>query len=325
MYAERPVVEKHNRYAFYHQSTQAIASYIIDLPYKTTNMFVFNILVYFMSHLRREPGNFFFFCLTSYLTTLAMSSIYRTLACLTRTPDQAMVPAALLSLGLMIYTGFTIPTDYMPGWSRWMNYINPLAYAFEALMANEFHGREFPCANLVPRGPGYDELPADSRICAVVGAVPGSSVVDGERYINQAYEYYNAHKWRNVGILCGFLVASFFAYITAAEYAKPPVSKGEVLVFKKGRMPPSFDKNDAADVEAQATDRPVVAEKNSDTATGGLAAGASVFHWEDLCYDIQIKGNDRRLLDHVDGWVMPGRSTALMVSPYLPTAHEVTN
>ena len=126
MYAERPVVEKHNRYAFYHQSAQAIASYATDLPYKTMNMFIFNILIYFMAHLRREPSNFFFFCLTTYITTLVMSSLYRTLACSTRTSHQAMVPSALLSLGLMIYTGFTIPTSYMPGWSRWMNYSKQL-------------------------------------------------------------------------------------------------------------------------------------------------------------------------------------------------------
>ncbi|KAM0421142.1 hypothetical protein ACHAPT_011034 [Fusarium lateritium] len=311
VYAERPVVEKHNRYAFYHQSTQAIASYVIDLPYKTVNMLVFNILIYFMANLRREAGNFFFFCLASYLTTLVMSCIYRTLACLTRTSHQAMVPSAILSLGLMIYTGFTIPTDYMLGWSRWMNYINPLAYAFEALMANEFHNRDFPCASMVPQGPGYDDLPAESRICSVVGSEPGSSVVKGDRYINMSFDYYNAHKWRNIGILCGFLVAFFFAYLVSAEYAKPPRSKGEILVFRKGRMPPSLKDNRKGDSEAQKTERPVVAEKVANNGSG-LTAGASVFHWEDLCYDIQIKGNERRLLDHVDGWVKPGLSTALM-------------
>ncbi|GKU21386.1 unnamed protein product [Fusarium langsethiae] len=312
VYAERPVVEKHNRYAFYHQSAQAIASYIIDLPYKTANMIVFNLLIYFMSNLRREAGSFFFFCLTSYLTTLVMSCIYRTLACVTRTTHQAMIPVSILSLGLMIYTGFTMPTDYMLGWSRWMNYINPLAYAFEALMANEFHNRQYGCATMVPQGPGYEDLPANSTICSVVGAIPGSSMVDGDRYINLSYRYYNAHKWRNIGILLGFLAAFLVFYIFAAEHAKPPRSKGEVLVFRKGRMPPSFDKKASTDVEAQAADRPVVAEKGTTNANSGLAAGASVFHWEDLCYDIQIKGKDRRLLDHVDGWVRPGLSTALM-------------
>ncbi|KAJ9420068.1 ATP-binding cassette transporter CGR1 [Fusarium oxysporum] len=252
VYAERPVVEKHNRYAFYHQSAQAIASYIIDLPYKTINMIIFNLLIYFMAHLRRDAGHFFFFCLTSYLTTLVMSCIYRTLACVTRTTHQAMIP-----------------------------------------------------------GPGYDDLPANSRICSVVGAEPGSSMVDGDRYINMSFKYYNSNKWRNIGILLGFLFGFLILYIIAAEHAKPPRNKGEVLVFRKGRMPSNFEK-DHGDVETQATDRPVVAEKVNNNPSSGLTAGASVFHWEDLCYDIQIKGKDRRLLDHVDGWVKPGKSTALM-------------
>ncbi|KAK7228244.1 hypothetical protein V2G26_000414 [Clonostachys chloroleuca] len=314
VYAERPVVEKHNKYAFYHQSTQAIASYLTDLPYKTANMFIFNILIYFMAHLRREAGNFFFFCLTSYITTLVMSSLYRLLASITRTSHQAMVPSSILSLGLMIYTGFTIPTDYLPGWSRWMNYINPLAYAFESLMANEFHDRQFPCAVVVPQGPGYEDLPADSQVCSSVGALPGSTTVDGDRYINLAFSYYNAHKWRNVGILCGFLVFFFGVYILAAEYSKPPKSKGEVLVFPSGKVPRS-KVADSTDLEAQPHGREVVSDEKSTSGSesaAGLIAGTAVFHWEDLCYDISIKGTKRRILDHVDGWVKPGTSTALM-------------
>lgn len=198
VYAERDTVQKQDRYAFYHKSAQAISSYLIDLPYKTLNMFIFNTILYFMTHLRRDAGAFFFFCLGSYLSTLIMSALFRTLACLTRTPAQAMVPSAVLSLGLMIYTGFTIPPSYMLGWSRWMGYINPLSYAFEALMSNEFDGRQFPCANMTPQGPGYDELGLESRICAVVGAQPGSSIVDGGRYLDMSFGFQASHKWRYV-------------------------------------------------------------------------------------------------------------------------------
>lgn len=161
-------------------------------------MFVFNLLIYFLSNLNRQPGNFFFFCLATILVTFTQSAIFRTLACMTRTPEQAMVPTALLTLGLLVYPGFTVPTDYMPGWSRWMNYINPIAYAFEALMVNEFHGREFPCATMVPAGEGYDNLSPENQICSVVGASRGSSIVDGDRYINSAFKYYESHKWRYV-------------------------------------------------------------------------------------------------------------------------------
>ncbi|PLB46038.1 hypothetical protein P170DRAFT_458215 [Aspergillus steynii IBT 23096] len=312
LYAERPTVEKHNRYAFYHQSAQSIASYLIDIPYKTANMIVFNTLIYFMSGFRREAGSFFFFCLASYITTLVMSAVYRTLASVTRTSHQAMVPSSLLTIGVMIYTGFTIPTPYMPGWSRWMAYINPLAYAFEALMANEFYGRSFPCAQIVPEGPSYGNVTLDHRICAAVGSVPGSSFVDGETYINQAFDYWNSHKWRNVGILFGFLIGFLAIYFITAEYARPPRNKGEILVFRRGKVPreSAAQKSDVESLEVQ---RPVVSERiERNGPINKSEQSRPVFHWEDLCYDIKIKGETRRILDHIDGWVRPGTSTALM-------------
>ncbi|KAE8394416.1 ABC-2 type transporter-domain-containing protein [Aspergillus alliaceus] len=311
LYAERPTVEKHNRYAFYRQSAQATASFLIDIPYKTVNMIIFNVIVYFMANLRREAGSFFFFCLTTYLTTLTMSSVYRTLACVTRTSHQAMVPSSILTLGVMIYTGFTIPTSYMPRWSRWMNYINPLAYAFESLMANEFHGRGFPCAKIVPSGPAYDDVAVDNWICASVGARPGSHVVDGDDYINISFGYWNSHKWRNVGILFAFLVGFFALYTISAECARPPESKGEVLVFRRRRMPRTPQ---SADLESRPKLQPLLEKAQGRTIIKDGADLGAVFHWEDLCYDIKIKGEDRRILDHVDGWVRPGTSTALMGS-----------
>ncbi|OHW94391.1 ABC multidrug transporter [Colletotrichum incanum] len=312
IYAERPVVEKQNRYAFYHQSAQAIATYLCDVPYKVANMFVFNVLV-------REAGAFFFFCLVTLLATLSQSAIFRTLASVTRTPDHAMIPSALLGLGLMIYTGFTVPTAYMPGWSRWMGYINPLAYSLEALMANEFHGREFACAAMVPRGPGYENLSLESQICSVVGAKPGSSVVNGDRYINMTFGYYDANRWRNVGILFASMVFFFCAYLFAAEYARPPKLRGEILTFRRGKMAMALKPEKIAsldgDVEAQGQgSQPVSAEKgNGRSRDSGISMGDSIFYWEDLCYHIKVKGGaERRLLDRVDGWVKPGISTVLM-------------
>ncbi|KAJ0423527.1 ABC-2 type transporter-domain-containing protein [Aspergillus carlsbadensis] len=315
VYAERPIVEKQNRYAFYHQSAQAIASYTMDLPYKTINMAVFNVVIYFMSNLRRSAGAFFFFCLTTYILTLVMSCLYRWLANITRTAYQAMVPSAILSLGLIMYTGYTIPVEYLPGWSRWMNYVNPFAYAFEALMANEFHGRVFPCAEVVPRGIGYEGLSGESRVCASVGAIPGSTVVSGDSYIALTFGYYNENKWRDVGILIAFLVFFFGVYIVAAEYAKPPRSKGEVLVFSSRKLL-HHSKTDPDDLELQPTGRrtPPLADSGKDHEPGSPAPTktSAIFHWEDLCYTVSIKGNDRCILDHVDGWVKPGASTALM-------------
>ncbi|TDZ13625.1 ZEB2-regulated ABC transporter 1 [Colletotrichum orbiculare MAFF 240422] len=320
LYEQRPVVEKHNRYALYHQSAEAISSYVLELPYKITNVFTFNSILYFMANLKREPGPFFFFCLVSFAVLLSMSGIYRTMASLARTSHQAMVPVTLLTLGVMMYAGFTVPTSYMQGWSRWMGYINPLSYAFEALMANEFHGRTFQCGTLIPSGGSYDQLPLSLRTCSAVGAVPGSDVVDGDRYIEESFGYHNSHKWRNFGILCGFIIFFFITYIITAEYAKPPKSEGEVLVFRRGKLPPGIDEKSRSDEEHRIghvalTEKvhPSPPERQvSEDRPRPSACGRPIFHWEDVCYDVKIKGEDRRILDNVDGWVQPGVITALM-------------
>lgn len=72
----------------------------------------------------------------SFILTLTMSMFFRTIASASRTLSQALAPAALIILALVIYTGFAIPVRNMLGWSRWLNYLDPVAYGFEALMVS---------------------------------------------------------------------------------------------------------------------------------------------------------------------------------------------
>ena len=43
-----------------------------------------------------------------------------------------------------------------------------------------------------------------------------------------------------------------------------------------------------------------------------LKVSESIFSWENINYDVTIKGNPRRLLNNVSGFVAPGKMTALM-------------
>lgn len=319
LYNQRPIVEKHSRYALYHPSAEAVASMLCDLPYKIANAIIFNLSMYFMTNLRREPGAFFFFLLMAFFTVMTMSMIFRTIGSASRTLSQAMVPTAMLILDLVIFTGFVIPIDYMLGWCRWLNYLDPLAYAFESLMVNEFHDREFQCNAFVPSDavPGYGGNGDAHRACSSPGSVAGSPMVNGDAYINSAFRYYNDHKWRNLGILIAFMLFFLFTYMVAAELVSEKKSKGEVLVFRRGYKPAQFKekKGDAEEGEAPRVGPTVT---NASRANGnGKEAGfieqqTSVFHWNNVSYDIKIKGEPRRILDNVDGWVKPGTLTALM-------------
>jgi ATP-binding cassette subfamily G (WHITE) protein 2 (PDR) len=122
--------------------------------------------------------------------------IFRTIGAASRTLVQALTPSALFTLALMIYTGFVIPIEYMKPWFRWINYIDQIAYAFESLMINEFHGRHFECANFIPMGAQYIDVGSSNQICSTVGSVAGSTVVSGTEYIRLSYNYEYGHLWR---------------------------------------------------------------------------------------------------------------------------------
>jgi ATP-binding cassette, subfamily G (WHITE), member 2, PDR len=120
LWAQRPIVEKHNKYALYHPSAEAISSMLVDLPAKVLVALFFNIVLYFMTNLRRTPGHFFVFFLFSFTITLTMSNLFRAIGAMSRTHAQAMVPAAIFMLAMIIYTGFTIPIIDMHPWFRWV-------------------------------------------------------------------------------------------------------------------------------------------------------------------------------------------------------------
>jgi len=151
-----------------------------------------------MANLRREPSAFFTFLLFSFFTTLALSMVFRTVGASSRSLVQALCPSSIFTLALMTYTGFVVPTHDMHPWFRWIGYIDPIAYAFESLMINEFSGRIFPCATFVPSGPGYLDVAPLSYACAVVGSEPGSHFVLGDHYIMLGFDYYPGRLWRFV-------------------------------------------------------------------------------------------------------------------------------
>ena len=71
-----------------------------------------------------------------------------------------------------------------------------MKYAYEAVMANEFRTLNLECSNLVPRGPAYGNITLENQVCAVVGAIPGESKVNGLRYLKLGFDYEWSHTWR---------------------------------------------------------------------------------------------------------------------------------
>ena len=229
-----------------------------------------------------------------------------------------MIPATLVMLGLIVFTGFVIPVSYMKPWYSWLRYINPIFYGFEALLVNEFYGRNFACSQLVP---DYPRLQRDNQACSAIGAVAGQDHVSGGRYLSVAYGFQHGHKWRNVGILFIFVIFNYGMYFLASEYITGARSQGEILMFRRGRGGHGYNPSDIENTTAGMTSdlgKVNIATKSSSKERQFLAGNenalgsSSVFHWRDVSFDMKINNKPRRILDHVDGWVKPGTLTALM-------------
>lgn len=239
---------------------------------------------------------------------------FRLVASMTKSIDQAMAPASVLLLGLTMYAGFAIPVQYMRGWASWMRWINPVYYGFESVVLNEFVGREFACASFVPSGPGYENVLGTERSCSTKGSEPGSAFVSGSRFVQVSYGYVNSHRWRNFGILLGFAFGLAILQLVVSEVVAAKRSKGEVLVFKRGRLAQSHARQTQLDEEKAAV--PAARSETNDgdvsSEVSGIQKQTSIIHWQDVCYEVKVKGQPRTILDHVDGFVKPGTLTALM-------------
>ncbi|GAA5999769.1 hypothetical protein JCM10207_005901 [Rhodosporidiobolus poonsookiae] len=315
LYAQRPIVDKQARYAFVHPSAEAFASMATDLPYKICNAILFNLIVYFLPNLNRQPGNFFFFLLVAFTLTLTMSMFFRSIASLSRSLSQALVPAALLILALVLYTGFAIPTRSMLGWISWIRWLNPIQYGFECLMVNEFVGQTYVCSQAIPSGAGYPDITSGNAVCSVAGQIAGTNLVDGATYIGETYDYMASHKWRNYGLLWVFLFGLMCIYLAASEFISESKSKGEVKLYPRTRVPKRSKEEVSDDIESGHSARTI--QGDGDAPSNGekdvhIQRQTAIFSWSDLCYEIPVKGGTRLLLDHVDGWVKPGTLTALM-------------
>jgi ABC-type multidrug transport system fused ATPase/permease subunit len=242
-----------------------------------------------------------------------MSAVFRTLAAITKTVSQAMALSGVMILALVIYTGFAITVPEMHPWFSWIRWINPLFYAFEILVANEFHGRDFTCSARVP---AYSPSIGDSWVCNTVGAVAGSATVSGDAFIETNYRYSYSHVWRNFGILIGFLMAFMGIYFVAVELNSNTSSSAEQLVFLRGQVPAHLlaanKKGNTSHEDSPTSAANGEAEEAGETEVKAIPPQKDIFTWKDVVYDIEIKGEPRRLLDHVAGYVKPGTLTALM-------------
>ena len=257
---------------------------------------------------------------------MTMYAFFRSIGALVGSLDVATRITGVAIQALIVYTGYLIPPSKMHPWFSWLRWINPVQYGFEGLMANEFSGLQIACDPpfLVPQGPG---AAPQYQSCTIQGSQPGQTTVSGDDYIRVAYSYSQSHLWRNFGFILAFFF--FFVALTAVgmEIQKPNKGGGAVTIFKRGQIPKSVEKaletgqeaddvekNKSGDIGAGVDSEKHVDSSASDSDGHGekVAKNETIFTWQNVNYTIPYKGGERQLLQNIQGFVRPGKLTALM-------------
>ncbi|CAE6363521.1 unnamed protein product [Rhizoctonia solani] len=320
MYSQRPIVARHQKAAMYHPFVEALALTVVDIPITFVTQILFGIILYWMTGkccLQKDAAKFFIFLLFTFVMSLTMKAFFRGVAASFARESTAQAVAGVSTLVLVLYTGYTIPKPTMIGALKWLTYINPIRYGFEALIVNEFHGLRGECSMLVPSGPGYENVSIENRVCTTVGSVPGQTFVDGDAFVAASYEYEYKNLWMNFGIVIAFWIAFVAWFLAGTERAGHTSGGATQLVFKQNAKIPSIDSSTSrSDTEKGSISPEAIAEKkqaDAHAAQNKLVKANAVFSWHHLKYEIDIGGGKKRtLLDDISGFVAPGKMTALM-------------
>ena len=323
-FESKPILLKHKSFSFYRPAAFAIAQTVVDVPLVFIQVIIFNVLIYFMANLARTASQFFISCLILWLVTMVTYAFFRAISAWCGTLDVATRFTGVAIQILVVYTGYLIPPDSMHPWFGWLRWINWIQYGFECLMANEFYNLELTCEGqyLVPQGPG---ISSQNQGCALAGSQPGSTTVSGADYIQQSFTYTRSHLWRNFGFLWAFFF--FFVFLTALgmERMKPNVGGGAITVFKRGQVPKKVEESIATGGRAKGENKDEESGQSDPSATAGaernksdeevtqeVAKNETVFTFQNINYTIPFEKGERKLLQDVQGYVRPGKLTALM-------------
>ncbi|KAK6837992.1 hypothetical protein PG987_006273 [Apiospora arundinis] len=300
----RPIFTRHKRLGFNRPAAYAFACAITDVPFIVVMFSLFDIVYYFMVGYQHDAGRFFTQWLVYVLITLCFASLYRLIGAWCRHFGLAAQISGFMTMVMMVYAGYLIPIPNMHPWFRWIAYINPASYAFNAVMASEMGNRQMTCVEpqFVPFGPSYDVN--QYRSCTTVGSAPGDDLINGAEYLYLQYDIHSWEIWRDVGILIAFWV--FFATIAAIGFEVNLVSGAgsKVLYDRRSQQKELAEKQDPEKTQIQGL------PEQGDYA----AAGSTVFTFKDISYFVHHEGKEKQLLKNVSGYVKPGQLVALMGS-----------
>ncbi|KAF9399449.1 hypothetical protein BGX21_006228 [Mortierella sp. AD011] len=212
----------------------ATAIMVIEIPYvMIASTFFFVCFYWTVGFVGSSVLTFFTWLL---MNIFCLFSVYLGAAIAAFTPSTTV--AALLNpfvfSALTLFCGVMMPKAEMPKfWSSWMYWLDPYHYIIEALVTVQLHNVEVRCTpeefSVFDAPPGQTcETYAAEFMKTATGYINNPNATSGCEYCQYSLgqDYYSAlsfdysYHWRNLGILCIYLVFNICMVIVGVRFLK---------------------------------------------------------------------------------------------------------
>jgi ABC-type multidrug transport system ATPase subunit/ABC-type multidrug transport system permease subunit len=140
----RPIHYKHADANFYQTAAFAIGRTISTLPQRAIEIVAFGIPVYWMVGLDASAKSFFIYLAVVLSYTFTLKIMYGIIAQILPNKQNVLSFGTFLVLVFSLFGGFIVYPTEIPWYFTWIRYLNPMAWALQAVLINEFTSQKYP-------------------------------------------------------------------------------------------------------------------------------------------------------------------------------------
>jgi len=145
--ADRVTFYKHTEANFYSAWPFVFGRVLSSIPQTVMDVFTFGTILFFMVGLGgRQADNFFIFIAILITFAIMMDSQLAVFAAFA-SPGQLQVYSSCILLLFILFGGFIVAPDAIPDYYYWIYWWNPFAWAYRALVVNEFRSGDYDDEN----------------------------------------------------------------------------------------------------------------------------------------------------------------------------------
>jgi ABC-type multidrug transport system ATPase subunit/ABC-type multidrug transport system permease subunit len=197
---ERAVFNRERFSYMYQAEAYGLAYDIVELPWTAIVILTCVPIVYFMTGFTPTASAFFSYALVTYVFTYTLLSLGMAAAAFFSTVDVAQAVVGFVLPLMFVFGGLFISVPNIPtGW-RWANTIDPIRYAFTALIPAQFYCVATP-----------------TTTCPTIINLQGQSE-DRFQYVEANFDAPYSMRWNNLGYLCIFLAVFQVFHLLALRF-----------------------------------------------------------------------------------------------------------